>query len=279
MKKKKTEKEYLLSPINNPMLNYAVYIPNKTENILARLIMIVLGGVAGLVFFSGLFKVEGEATLATRISDTVVFIGVGILAMLFLAPVFFDRRHKKRDAVLRNQFRDLLDSLSASLSSGANPLEAFKSSYSDVCAQYGEKSYIALEVAEIINGSKQNVSISEMLTSFAKRSGNEDVESFANVFDICMTKGVDLKTIVRRTHGIISDKMAVNDEIETKLASNKMQHDVMSIMPIGIVAMLRFTNPSFAASFASPMGVLVNIVAICIFLGSYVLGQKIMDVK
>lgn len=279
MAKKKQEAEFLPSPINNLMRNYAVYVPSAAENFLARLVMFLLGGVTGLIFFSGLFKVEGEATMATHISDVVVFCLIGFVAMCFLAPVFFDRRHQKRDAQLRNQFRDLLDSLSASLSSGTNPLEAFRSAYGDVCSQYGEHSFIALEVKEILNGSAQNVSIAEMLSDFAKRSHNEDVESFANVFSICMDKGADLKSVVRRTHGIISDKMAVNDEIETKLASNKMQHDVMSIMPIGIVALLRYTNPAFADSFASPMGVLVNIVAIGIFLGSYVLGQKIMQIK
>jgi tight adherence protein B len=129
MAKKKQEPEFLPSPINNLMRNYAVYVPSAAENFLARLVMFILGGVTGLIFFSGLFKVEGEATMATHISDIVVFCLIGLVAMRFLAPVFFNRRHEKRDAQLRNQFRDLLDSLSASLSSGANPLEAFRSAY------------------------------------------------------------------------------------------------------------------------------------------------------
>lgn len=261
------------------MINYKVYIPSAAENIIARIVMIIVGGIVGLIFFSGLFMVDGEPTMATRISDTVVFIAVGLVAMKAFAPIWFKRRHEKRNAVLRGQFRDMLDALAASLSSGSNPAEAFHSAYRDCCMQYGENSYIAKELKEIIAGAAQNVSYSEMLTSFAERSGNEDIESFAGVFEICMRKGADLKTVIRRTHGIISDKMAVNDEIATKLASNKMQNDVMSVMPIGIIAMLRFTNPSFAESFASPLGVIVNIIAIGIFVGSYILGQKIMDIK
>ena len=73
--------------------------------------------------------------------------------------------------------------------------------------------------------------------------------------------------------------MAVTDEIETKLTSNKMQHNVMSIMPIVVVAMLKFTNDSFADNFATPVGVFVNTIAIGIFIASYRYGLKICSIK
>ena len=88
-----------------------------------------------------------------------------------------------------------------------------------------------------------------------------------------------LALVVHRTHSVISDKMAVADEIETKLTSNKMQHNIMSVMPIVIVAMLRFTNEAFAANFATLTGVLVNTLAIGIFVGAYIYGNKIVEIK
>ena len=118
-----------------------------------------------------------------------------------------------------------------------------------------------------------------MLKDFAERSGNEDVMSFADVFEICYRKGGDMNFVIQRTHSVISDKMAVADEIETKLTSNKMQHNVMSLMPIALVAMLRMTNESFATNFATPTGVVANTVAIGIFIGAYLYGNKIVEIK
>ena len=281
MKKKSKEKisEYLPSPINTPMLNYSYYKPKPVEKIIYFIISFIGGGAASLVFFSGLFKKDGQPTLATYISDIVVFVVVGFIAYKAFYKTFIVKRKEKRDQQLRNQFRDMLDSLSASFSSGANSNDAFVTMSNDMIQQHGASSYIAKEAAEILNGVNQNVSVSEMLKNFAERSGNEDIENFANVYTIALEKGSNLKTVIRRTHSIISDRIAVNDEIQTKLASNKLQHTVMSIMPIGIVAILRMTNEAMAQSFASPLGIIVNIIAILAFIGSYILGQKICDIK
>lgn len=278
-KEKVVEPKFVTSLINNPMLNYKVYVLNKKQKVLYFIISVLFGGVAGMVFFSGFFKQDGESTLLTYISNAVIFIIVGLIVSRVFFPTFVAKKKTKRDTALRDQFRDLLDSLSASFSSGVNSSEAFKSAYTDMIQQHGESSIIAMEMKEILDGINQNYTISQMLCDFAERSGNEDIESFANVYQIAIEKGSDLKTVIRRTHSIISDKIAVNDEIQTKLASNKLQHTVMSIMPIGIVAILRFTNDSFATSFTSPLGIIVNIVAIGAFIGSYILGQKICDIK
>jgi len=53
----------------------------------------------------------------------------------------------------------------------------------------------------------------------------------------------------------------------------------MSIMPIAVVMLLRLTNESFAENFATPVGVIVNTIAIGVFIGSYKYGQKIVDIK
>ena len=177
------------------------------------------------------------------------------------------------------QFRDMLESLAASFSSGSNVQMAFESAVEDLKMQYSPDDYIVKEMEEIINGMRQNVNVEVMLANFGERSGNEDVVSFADVFSVCYRKGGNMNSVINRTHSVISEKMAVADEIETKLTSNKLQHNVMSLMPIAVVAMLRLTNEAFATNFATPVGVIVNTVAIGIFVGAYIMGNKIVDVK
>lgn len=278
-KGKIVESAYMSSPLNNPMPNYAVYVMSRAEKIVVNMISFVVGGAVGLIFYGNLFMLDGFATTATYISNIVVFCLLGFLATKFIIPMYKNRCLEKKSGVLKRQFRDMLESLTASFSSGSNVQHAFESAYADLKMQYGEKDYIVLEMAEIINGIRQNINIEVMLQDFGNRSGNEDIISFADVFSICYRKGGNMNFVINRTHSVISDKMVVSDEIETKLTSNKMQHNVMSVMPIVVVAMLRFTNPSFAANFATLTGVLVNTVAIGIFVGAYIYGNKIVAMK
>lgn len=278
-KEKIQEPEFINSPLNNPMPNYAVYIMGKTENIIVKVIFFIAGGLVALIFYGNLFMVDGFATLATHISNVVVFIILGLLAIKFLVPMYKKRCLEKRKNALKQQFRDMLESLAASFSSGSNVQMAFESAVEDLKMQYSPKDYIVREMEEVINGMKQNINVEVMLENFGKRSGNEDIVSFADVFSVCYRKGGNMNSVIHRTHSVISEKMAVADEIETKLTSNKMQHNVMSVMPIAVVAMLRFTNESFAANFATPVGVIVNTIAIGIFVGAYIYGNKIVDVK
>lgn len=279
-KRKKThERQYMKSPLNNPMPNYAVYVMSKPETFVVSAVAFLVGGFVGLIFYGNLFMIDGFPTMATHISNGVVFTLVGVLAIKFIVPMYKKRCLEKRRNTLKRQFRDMLESLAASFSSGSNVQHAFEAAFEDLKMQYGAKDYIVREVQEIIDGMKQNINVEVMLEDFGMRSGNEDVVSFADVFSVCYRKGGNMNSVVHRTHSVISDKMAVADEIETKLTSNKMQHSVMSVMPIAIVAMLRFTNESFAANFATLTGVISNTVAIGIFVGAYIYGNKIVDIK
>lgn len=271
--------EYINSPLNNPMLNYKTYVMGAAEKAFVRLLAFLIGGIVGLIFYGNLFMLDGLPTTATHISNAVVFIIVGLLAIKLVFPIYAKSRAEKRSNILKQQFRGMLEALSSSFSTGSNVQNAFASALEDLKLQYSEKDYIVMEMEEIINGTKQNIGIEVMLKDFAERSGNEDVMSFADVFEICYRKGGDMNFVIQRTHSVISDKMAVADEIETKLTSNKMQHNVMSLMPIALVAMLRLTNESFATNFATPTGVLANTVAIGIFIGAYIYGNKIVEIK
>lgn len=278
-KEKKVEQEFTMSLLNQPMRNYQVYVMSKMENLLVSIAAFLVGGFVGEIFYMNLFMIDGYPTLMTHISNVVVFVVVGLLAIKFLKPMYKQRCLEKRRSELKHQFRDMLESLSASFSVGSNAQTAFEDVVNDLKTQYTEKDFIVIEMQEVLNGMKQNINPEVMLADFGARSGNEDIRSFADIFEICYPKGGSMSEIISRTHSVISDKMAIADEIDTKLTSNKMQHNVMSIMPIVVVAMLRFTNDAFAANFATPIGVLANTVAIAVFVGAYIYGNKIVDIK
>lgn len=279
MSKKEIKPQYVNSPLNNPMRNYDVYTMSPLESMLVKLICFVIGGLVGLIFFMGLFKYEGNPTMATYISDAIFFVIFGIFGARFLQGMYLERAINKQKNKIKTQFRDMLESLSASLSTGSNVNYAFESALNDLKLQYSDDDFIVIEMKEILDGIAQNISIEAMVRNFGDRSGNDDIKSFANIFEVCHRKGGDMKVVIRRTNSVISNKIAIEDEIETKLTSNKLQHNAMSIAPIAIVAMLRLTSPSLAENFSTPLGIVMNIVAIAVFIGAYKYGQKIVNIK
>ena len=156
---------------------------------------------------------------------------------------------------------------------------AFGNAYSDMRNVHTEDAYITKELAQIILGIKNNVELEKMLDDFADRSDNEDIESFSSVFRVSYKEGGRMKDVMRQTHDLISEKMEIEDEINSKISSNKLELNMISLSPIIIVLMLRLTNQSFAERFATLPGVIANTIAICIFIAAYFMGQKIIMIR
>ena len=99
------------------------------------------------------------------------------------------------------------------------------------------------------------------------------------VFAMTFRTGASLKDVVRRTDDIIGEKIEIKEQIRTAVTSNRTQFLAMMIVPVGIVMMLRLMSSSFAESFSTPAGIIANTVAIVIFIISYFMGMKILDVR
>lgn len=274
------EPEYIESKLNTKMLNYQEYYMSMSEKVTTILISILAGGSIGLIFYGWQFlDEEGMATTQTYIGNVVIFLLVGLIVSFVFLPIREKQLKAKRDKELINQFREFLASLSNSLSSGKNVEDSLSSAYDDLKLQFSESGYMTLEVREIINGLRFNRSLKEMMDSLGERSGNPDIQSFSTVFVIAYETGASIADIVRRTSTIISDKIEITGEIETAIASNKMQFNCMMVIPVLMVLMLRNMSSSFAASFSTIPGVIGMTVGLLIFYGAYVLGQKIMSVE
>lgn len=169
--------------------------------------------------------------------------------------------------------------MSTSLNAGKNVTGAFAAVYEDLQLQYDEGAYILYELKVLLSGIQNNIDIEDILYDLGNRSGMEDMESFANVFKISYRKGGNMKEIIRNTHDILSDKMEIEDEIETMVAGSKNEQMIMVFMPILLVGMIKGMSSDFSANFVTPIGLIATTIAIAMFIGAYFVGQKILDIK
>ncbi|NLF41426.1 MAG: hypothetical protein GX587_01900, partial [Bacteroidales bacterium] len=180
---------------------------------------------------------------------------------------------------LHLQFRDMLESITASLNAGRNVPDSFLSAYDDLKVQYPEGAFILKELEIILSGLENNVNIEKLLLDLGKRSGNNDIMSFASVFEICYRKGGNIKDVIKDTHQIISDKIEIEMDIETMVTSNKIEQYIMTIMPIALVGVVKIMSPDFGDKFVSPMGIISTTIAVGIFVVAYFIGKEILSIK
>lgn len=273
--KKHREPQWVQNPAQERVLNYRVYRMTPGETLLYTALAFILGGAAGLVFYGGLFSRDGKPTALTLIANVVVFVVAGAVASRVFLPLREEQLRNRRQLALRSQFRSLMESLATSMTVDTVE-QSFRTAYQDMIIQYGDEAYITKEMREIVAAGNNEIGLEIMLEDFAKRSGCEDIQDFSNVFSASRRRGGKIAQIVRQTHDIIGEKMEIEDEITSKMSSNQVELNVITVAPLAIVLMLRVTNQSFSENFATPLGVVVMTIALCLFYMAYRIGQKIV---
>ena len=273
------EPEVLYSATNQPVPNYRVYYLKPGEKLLWSIVAFIVGAAVAYLFYGGIGKDSyGEPTIITYIMNTVMMVVCGLIAVKIFLPIRQNQILKKRLKTLHRQFIDLLDSLSASLAAGQNVPTAFVSARADLLVQHSEKSFIVIEVNQIIDGFNNNVPIEGMLKNLGERSGIKDIADFGKVFETAYRKGGSIKDIVRNTHEILSTKNQLEMEIETKVTSSKNEQNIMLVMPIVIVGMIKMMGGDFAENFTTPSGLIFTTIGIGMFVLAYYIGQSILKI-
>lgn len=274
------EPQYYESPTGIPTYNYNVYYMTKLEKIIYFLIAFAVGAAVGYLFYGGIGKDDlGNATTVTYVLDIIVCVLVGGIAGKMFLPIRTQQIIKKRKNDLRLQFRELLDALATSIGSGKNIVDSFKSAYDDLSIIYNEDASIIKELAIILDGNNNNIEIEKSLMDMGLRSGIDDIVSFANVFETCYRKGGDIKDVIKNTQQIINEKMEVQMDIETIVTSSKNEENVMTVLPIALIALIKLMSPEFSANFVTPVGIISTTIAIVMFVIARKVGQKVLDIK
>lgn len=246
------------------VIDYSVSADTGVENAAAWMI----GFVAGFAVFFIFYKIIPLAIVGGAIIGT---------ANIFLS----EKRHiEKRKMKLRTQFYDLLEAMSVSMRAGNPPYKALISAREDLKLLYAPQSDIIRELDLIIGRFDNGVPLSAAFSDFAKRSGLEDIESFASIYATIEGKSSKANEIIRETQEIITDKMSIEMEIDTMMTAAKSEANIMLFMPLGILLILGYMGKGFMdAIYTTAIGRLVATFGFFMFIVSFILTQKFSNVK
>lgn len=279
-KKKEREPQWYMSSTNIPVLNYNEYYMKKIEWLMYTITFAAIGAVIGYIFYGGIgLDIHGEPTRITYIINLSVMSVFGIISFKILMPMRKNQLKTNRKKKIRKQFVDMLESLSVSIAAGQNVPSAMQTVKDDLLIQYTEKDYIVQEISVFLREMENGIPIEDLFSDFGKRTGIEDISNFGKVFEVAYRRGGNLKEIVKSCYDILSEKIEIEMEIQTKVASSANQMNIMILMPIFLIAMLKSSGDGFAENFTSVSGIISTTVSIFVFIIAYFVGRKILDIK
>lgn len=246
------------------LTDYDIYVMGAAERILYTLAAMAVIFAVGMIFY-----------------QRPVLAGILCLAGLFFPKIRTKQIIAKRKKALTVQFKDLLYALSSSMSAGRSLEMAFQDALKDLKILYPDPEIpIMQETAYIIRCIGTNQTVEDAVSQFARRAHIEDIGSFADVIRICKRSGGNLIEVIRSTSQMISEKIETRNEIETVITAKKFESRIMTCTPIVMVAVLSAASPEYMEPvFKTALGAIVMTVAIVMFVISFFIGEKIMDIE
>ncbi len=238
-----------------------------------------------------------ESLCRSDLSFVDVSIGSGIILLFsyffyrsfwvipFMAPVgagyiylAMVERRRKRLRQEREQFKECILSVSASLRAGYAVPNAFMESKKDMMMLYGEDSYVVKELCLMEQGLKNRESLEVLLKEWGMHGEIEEVREFADVLAIGKRGGGSIPDIIDATSEMISARLVLEEELETLLANKKLEQQVMNVMPFAIVFYLEWSNPGyFDMLYEGYVGRLIMTGCLAAYMFSYWFAHRILQ--
>lgn len=186
---------------------------------------------------------------------------------------------QRRRSALNLQFKQMLFSLSSSLSAGRSVENAFREAVQDLRMLDPEGASDMISELNIICARMENGEpIEDALYEFSKRAGMEDVERFADVFMVCKRTGGDLVEIVRRTSAIIGEKLDIQQDIAVSIAQKKFEAKALLVSPLMMVMFMSLSAGDYMQPMYTGAGIAVSTLALIALFLCYLWTNKIMDI-
>lgn len=168
--------------------------------------------------------------------------------------------------------------MATALKAGYSVENALLESMSDMKQMYGVNSMIYEELEILRRGFIINISPEEMLQDLGRRSSNEDISQFAEIFRIARLNGGNMPEIIGSTAGQIGNKIDIRMELHAALSGRLMEQRLMRLMPLAILLYIEISTPGyFDTLYHNAAGVGIMTVCLVLYMAAYVLGERIME--
>lgn len=236
-----------------------------------------------------------------QLEQRILFLGKGIVLVLALSYLFYEslwaalpmcpmiygvyHQQKKKwmdqqKWKLNQEFKDALEGITAALSVGYSIENAVTEALSDLRCVYKENDLIVKEFCRMSEKIKLNATVENVFFDFGKRSNIEDITNFAWILYTAKRTGGNLLQITRNTSNIISERIEVNREIQTVITGKRLESNIMSLVPAGIIVYLKFGCQGFLDPlYRNAAGIFVMSIVLFFYILAYLLSIRLVKIQ
>ncbi len=191
-----------------------------------------------------------------------------------------NQKEQNKQALFLIQFKDFIQALGASLSTGYSMENSLGEAKKDLILQYGEDSQVIKGIKKMELQLQMNLPLQSAWKSWAEELQLAEVDQFSKILMIQKRVGGDSVDVVKKSIRNISDRIEVQQEIELSIASKKFEFHIMSGIPIGIIVYMRVAFDGFLdILYGNILGVGIMSTALVLYIGAYLWGRSIVDIE
>lgn len=203
--------------------------------------------VCGLVCALAAYGVTGQLHFAL----------LGLLGGYFAANWLEKRKRKVQEETLRAQYGQVLTSIASAMQGNLSHYQGLE----DITPSLPNPSRDVF--VEILSRARTGSNLSTAVQDVAKITGWQDIASLAMAFKLYDTTGCDLVEVLNHLSEAIRERESDRKYVNAVTAEIRTTASVLSVLPFGIIGMIRVMAPGFAEPlFATASG---NIVIILCF--------------
>ena len=183
----------------------------------------------------------------------------------------------ERIRLLNLHFKDFLCSIHTSMAAGYSLENAVRAAAADMQKLYGPKDIISQEAAWMVRQMELQRPVEKLFADLGERSGDEDIRMFGEILLIAKRTGGNMENILNATRRNLCGRIDTREEIETVIASRKLEQNIMSIMPAGVLFYLKISFGDFLDSlYGNAAGAAVMTVCLLLYLAAFALGRRMI---
>ena len=208
------------------------------------------------------------------------------LAALFAIGAYFPRwfvgyRQRRRLNAFARQLPDTITLLANSLRAGSSFLQGLE------LVTREARPPISEEFERVVREMSLGVALQPALGNLVRRVASEDLELMVTAINIQSQVGGNLATVLDSIAYTIRERVRIQGEIKTLTAMQRYSGYVITLLPVGLAALLFLISPSYITVmlnkppelFGLPTGIVLFIVGLISMAFGYVFIRRIVDIK
>lgn len=226
---------------------------------------------------------------AEFITAQLIGAGLGLLIglvttplVLFSLPVFgwfvphmwLVQSIHERSKALTQQLPDALAMIANALRSGFSFLQAMDVVSRDMPAP------ISQEFGQVLRENRVNIPVEEALSNMVKRVQSPDLDLVVTAVLIQRQVGGNLSEVLDKIGGTVQERIRLRGEVRALTAQGRASGWVVSLLPIGLGAILSIMSPGYMAPlFSDPLGLAMLAVGVVMQLTGVLVIRKLVNVE